>query len=640
MDGLVAEAEATETELPVTDKPADGSTDESTTEAGDKGGWDAGQATSRPGEATRRHDARRDAESLYDQIHGDMVLGNKFVLTVEGQKWRIRELASDLAEPARHAFVSPTNWAELCQRFDERPTAIVRGPSGHGKDTMAIRLLQWAGTDTIYNLDPLVDLDNLLAVIETNLDELRAAQRRVGFLLCQPRDSSPLRAFALQALERALQDIQAKLVITLRGEDSLRDDSLVPFVLPAAAGPINYAGVVEQHLRWRLKNEHFAAALMSQPELSELVAQTLATRPSCQTGADLALIISQEVSDTGVDVNRVRLRMARNREESFDIWFDGLHDTATRSFAIALAVLNGQSYDEVAQAALALQARLEPQRQVVIDGGARLVTRRVDTFTDPAGPRLTALRATASQGQIRGGQGWVPARTVSYLDTSYVQRVLRFAWSEYQIQHHLLAWLGELMAKPSDPIRTYAAQALGELATESFEYVREHGLSAWAGSDDRLLRQSTAYALKPAAKLPALRDAVQRLVGSWYADHGDPRRQATAAQVHGASLGRDSPQGTIEALGRLASIGEFEVAWAIGDALTDFAVEDPERTLPFVYDGLIAWTTVNGRPAPTSHSSSWPARWYTIRRSTLTEHDHRPGPRCCSCLTMSRCASS
>ena len=86
--------------------------------------------------------------------------------------------------------------------------------------------------------------------------------------------------------------------------------------------------------------------------------------------AELAEAIAEEADRAGAadgfDVLHIKAWRSRRGAEDFDIWFAGLGDTRTRSFAIALAVLNGLPYDAVAKAARALYRKFDTPAYMVM----------------------------------------------------------------------------------------------------------------------------------------------------------------------------------------------------------------------------------------------------------------------------------
>lgn len=556
----------------------------------DGGSWS--EPGSRSGDGSARKDHWAAARSVHgDQVHGDKVTGNKFELHLGGRKVLVRELSVDLADPVRYAFVKPGNWADLSARFRRQRMTIVRAPSGYGKDASAIRLLM-PEVETIYHLDPQTDVPQLADSIGEQATRLGGAEGGIGFLLCQPLGAAQLRGYAFHALDRALEEARARLVITLPDGVLPADADLDPYILDLAHERVDGRQIVARHLSWRC-NDDVAARLLASDSVQELLGELEDSTQACRAAAELAWIISLECTDDGtINAAAVRERQRRQGDEAFDRWFDGLRGAEERSFAIALAVLDGLSYEEVADAARRLRRRLEASRQLVVgsgtDGRSELGVAYRELLQTSTARLLDRVRAYQVDGRAPVWYGTVPVRTVRYHDPTYPLKVIERMWRGYQIQPVLLDWFSELVGGPSEPVRFYVASALGELARCSFDYLIGR-LGGWANSKNYKYREAAAYALGGPAADPALADSVNFLVGTWYADRGMPLRQATAARAYGVGVGGLGTAATIDRLGRLATVENFTVASAIGDALADLMLDDPDEVAPMTCRELLGW---------------------------------------------------
>jgi DNA-binding MarR family transcriptional regulator len=574
-----------------------------TGESADTGSWEApGEATARSGEGTTRNAHFKAARTAHgDRVAGDKVAGHKIVMQVADKTVPLREVPLDLTEPVLYAFVDPDNWIDLSTRFRSRRSAIVRGRDGRGKDACAIRLLT-GEVDTIYQLDPDVDVTRLADSIADQAGALGGSAAGIGFLLCGPTHAGKLRAFTLQSLERALEATNARLVITLSADVHPADDELDHYVLELPDTPAPLERIVRSHLSW-LCSDQAAARLVEQPTVTELIAELIAAEGSCRAAAELAAIISRERGDDDtVDGFRVRERQRHHQEQRFDLWFDGLRELDDRSFAVALAVLDGLPYEEVSGAARRLRRKLSSAQQLVLgdnrSGPAGLRVVREDRLQTPTARLLRTVRAAERDEERRFAYGMAPVRTVHYRDPDYPVRVIERIWRGYQIHPQLLEWLGELLLAPSEEVRMYAASALGIVAGFSFDYLCTAVLFRWANSKDRRLREGVAYAMLEAASDPRLAAGVSAVVTGWYANRQMPRLQATAARAYGVGVGSLDPPAVIDRLGRLALIDDFVVALAIGDALADLILQDPPRMAPLVCDTLLAWYEDDRRTRP------------------------------------------
>jgi hypothetical protein len=543
----------------------------------------AGSARKEHWEAARRN--------FVDQVQGDVVTGTKIELNLADKSVLVAELSIDLLEPVRYAFVEPPNWAATTRRFAETRTVILRGRAGDGKDAAAIRLLT-GEVQTIYHLDPGIDVTGLPESITKLTAREGRDERGIGFLLCQPTDARKLRGYTFHALESALTAANARLVVTMRPEILPADTELENYVIDLVEPSVSRRQIVLSHLSWRCNDEEALANLLANAGVESLVGELVDGGHTCQSAADLASIINSERTDEGlVNIARIRERRRRQRDHAFDVWFDGLRGADERSFAIALAVLDGLPYEDVADAARRLRAKLEPSQPLVVSGGAKpeLRVARRDLLQTSTRRLLDTVRAVECDEKARYSYGLVPVRVVTYRDELYPKRILERVWRGHQIQPTVLSWLYELILSQSEQVRYFAANAVGLLARFSFDYVRTSSLERWAASKDARLREAAAYAMREPAADPRLTACVTRVVSGWFADEGFPFRQATAARAFGVDVGQPDRATAIDRLGRLATVDDYDVCVAIGDALADFVLDDTDRMAPQVCMALLEW---------------------------------------------------
>ncbi|WP_433360104.1 hypothetical protein ACQPZX_26135 [Actinoplanes sp. CA-142083] len=562
---------------------------------GDGGSWsEAGEATARSGEGTARSEHWRAAQHAHgDHVSGDKVAGDKFEMRIADRIIPLRPLSIDLAEPVEHAFVNPEGWPAVVERFRRSRSTIVRGRAGQGKDACAIRLLG-TETDVIYQIDPEVDVAGLADSVADQVTTLGGDGRRVGFLLCQPAGAAKLRGFTLHTLEEVLYAARARLVITLPPEVRPADDELESYIVDLDAHPVDRWKIVAGHLSWRC-SDALAATLKQNPAVRELYEELLLDGLNCRAAADLAGIISSECTDDGqVNVVRVRERLRRRQDASFDLWFDSLRDADERSFAVALAVLDGLPYEEVSAAARRLRGKLETGRPLVISPGAggdgnELRMAPHDRLRTPTARLLQTLRAEQSHELVRYAYGMVPVHTVGYKDSAYPRKVIERIWRGYQVQPTLVDWLGELVLSPSEPVRFFAASTLGVLARYSFDYLCTGALHRWADSKDYRVREAVAYAMLEPTGDDQLSGSVGTVVAGWFASLDRPRAQATAARAYGVGVGGLGRAAAMDRLGRLATVDSYPVAVAIGDALADLILQSPAEAAPAACRALMSW---------------------------------------------------
>ncbi|TDC62422.1 hypothetical protein [Streptomyces hainanensis] len=539
----------------------------------------------------------------FANVEGDVVAGNKFVYLLGGQRKRLRPLSRLTRERVRFAYAEPAGLPAARETLVKQHLLILRGAPGTGKTAMAVRLLlaATAGGGPVYHLDSDVDVSSLAALLENDGGQGGGIERGVGFLLDRPTDVANLDRSAVAALQSALDNAGAWLVVTV-STTGIADSELLPGSVEVTERP-DPRSVVDAHLRHRL-GDHTATWLLARADVGTLLADFLGAESACKQAADLADALcdeyeyQRETEDGELDLGPIRRRHARIEAEEFEIWAENLRDPAARATAIALAVLNSLPRENIARAARSLRRRLtaDPSQgtysQLSAPGPEGRSPRAGGPFGTPRRTQLPRLRARA----LPKPDG-EPGELLEYIDVTFPAKVVRQAWSEYEVQDEILDWLGELVTDPDEEVRVYAAAALGVVAGVSFPYLRDRLFQHWAHSKNAQHRNAVAYALSVAARDPWVARHVTSLVEGWYADRTRPLAQATAARVHGlrAAGGVAAGGGTtggvatgadaVEFLSRLTVVDHVTVAVAVGQSLTDLLAEDRELT-PLVLGAL------------------------------------------------------
>ncbi|MFE4453568.1 hypothetical protein ACFRMP_23205, partial [Streptomyces sp. NPDC056796] len=521
-------------------------------------GSESFDATGRMGQGSLRHDRVRNA---FANVEGDVVGGDKYVLLLGGDRRRLRTLSPLVAERIRFAYQEPPGLPAAREALAGRHLLILRGAPGYGKTAMAVRLLQGMGATTTYHLDSDVDFGSLADLLERGTDSV---EQGAAFLLDQPSAVGALRGEAFEKIQGALALAGAWLVMTV-SSTSVADSELLTAVVDVTEAP-SQRGIVSSHLRWRL-GDTVRDRLLTDSEVARSLAALRDADPACKQAADLAVAIIEEWDAGWQNPENIGRRLARHADEDFDIWVEGLREPSVRSLALALAVLNGLPQEYTATAARNLRERLEDDRpHVLMAGPDGRLPRVEDPFAAARRTQLIRLRA-----QDTGKADGEPGRSLEYKDPAYPRRVIQHAWTQYEIQEELLAWLAGLVVDPAEEVRIYAAAALGVIAAESYTYLCDQLLHTWADSDNWMYRDAVAYALCVASNEPWIAERSDILVRGWFADRSRPFAQATAARVYGM---REDPGPAVAALVRLAVVDRQAVAVAIGRSLTDLVVQD------------------------------------------------------------------
>jgi hypothetical protein len=542
------------------------------------------EATSSAGAGTQRRNHLLAAQ----HILGDQVGVKNVYLGGGERRIRLSRLSSQLAAEVRNAYVKPTEWGDLHSRFQKQNTIVLCGPAGHGRQATAVRLLQAAQIETIYELEPDVDLGALAELLDAERRKPDRLKPGAAFMLHEPPDIARLRASVLHGLQEAMGDT-GRLVLTIGLDATIMDDEVNRHVVSLPPAP-KLSDILRAHLRWHVGDPR-ADADLARDGVQDLVDELLNDGATCVIAAQLAEWFSWEPED-GFDLDRVRRGMQRRSADTFAEWFDGLPDLSTRTLGIALAALDGLPYADVARAATSLHNRLDQVQKIALVPTAEDATQTSSQY------QLRNLHATTSPGEVRLTFGRVPATMVRYRRDTMANQVLDRAWHGYQIQDELLSWLRDLIDDPSEQVRLFGGTTLGVLATLSFDRVW-YVLESLAGDDLAHRREAAAVALKAVAADDRLRPAVASLVRRWY---GGANRtvQAAAARAHGMVLGQRDLPSTLDSLGRLAALGHGRVAVAIGEALADLIAADPETAARAIYPALLSWLDDYKR-APTTH---------------------------------------
>lgn len=535
-------------------------------------GAESFEATGQLGQGSQRRGLLQNAVA---NVEGDMVGGDKYVVVLGGERRKLRVLSPLIAERIRFAYCPPADLPDVRDALSRQRLLILRSAAGYGKSAMAVRLLLGACDGAVYHLDSGVDFASLAEQLENDSGVIEPG---AGFLLERPEDIGNLGRETYEKVQGALSQAGAWMVVTVASGE-LADGELLSGVrdLSDAPQPLE---VVRAHLRWRL-GERDADRLLAREDVCDVIAELVGGLPAGRQAGDLATAMAEQYDLLGsVDVNRLREHRARLEAEDFEIWAESLPDAGARSFALALAVLNGLPQEDVAQAARSLRERLEDDGPYLrAPGPDGRPVRSKDLFETPRRRRLQHLRA-----QERDKGNGEPGSILEYKDPGYARRVILHAWTQYEIQGELLDWLGELVVHPAEQVRVYAAASgLGVLAAEAYSHIERRILRPWARSDSAPRRTAVAYALSVACQNPWVREQATALVGGWYADER-PQVRAAAARVHGLGAVTERP---VEELARLFVVDSVTVAVAVGCALADLVAGDPDTAgsvLPMLRD--------------------------------------------------------
>ncbi len=271
-------------------------------------------------------------------------------------------------------------------------------------------------------------------------------------------------------------------MLTIDSGAPVPDQDLFDYIVFVVAA-LNYHGIVERYLRYRLSDDE-AELLLARTDLQKFIDDQLKTCTSSKWAADFADALAARADaaddEEGLDLDTLVAWGKERGAEKFDTWFARLGDTRTRSFAVALAVLNGLPYDAVAQAARRLYHAFDLPPYMVMATAEDVQPEGLRSFRVSRCEWLQKLSARIAESETQGMYGPSVTEIVEYRNPDYALKVIRWAWSDYEAQDALLTWLGQLADDPSDQVRISVGLALGCLARWLFDFLCYNVLSLWA----------------------------------------------------------------------------------------------------------------------------------------------------------------
>ncbi|MEH0582141.1 hypothetical protein QBA54_48715 [Streptomyces sp. B21-108] len=215
------------------------------------------------------------------------------------------------------------------------------------------------------------------------------------------------------------------------------------------------------------------------------------------------------------------------------------------AFRVALAVLDGEAFSAVADAADLLARELLTARTPGQEPG-RLV------FAEDWDGLLAAARAEFGESEDESLAGVpLPVRTVRYQGEAFAGAVLAEVWqSHHAARAPIVRWLRALADDPRPQVWVRAALAAGELSTADPGYGFVELVSPLACARSARRRYAAATALDQAGRREPYRTAVRAVVEEWaHADEAGLRWTAALALGHGRI--EPDTRTAVELLGRL-----------------------------------------------------------------------------------------
>lgn len=449
------------------------------------------------------------------------------------------------------AFHVPyAGYDEARQRLMTTRVLVLRGEEGSGRRTSALALLSSLVDDTIFNLGPDHDLESLFS-------DDRDGQ--CGYLL----DSVPgsrvgrLTQTLLSSAEHWLDRSGSFLVITVAARSEAQYDDVERYLVDHQVPDPHQ--VLRSHLHLHCPElPDPLSDWLDDPRLTGRV--EAATQPSVMVNLAVALAKAAKDDrslDDAIDYwihGRARTdaqRLLRGTQEA-DPELQPTEQLQRCAFLVALAVFNDAPYLPVAAAAELLAQALTaaaypegtPHRQI-------FALRRENC--------LTWLQGTVER--LPRGDRWGEQRTeqIRLRNQDLPSALLDELWHEYDaVRAPVLHWLQDLVIGRNPEIRVRAAQAVGKLATDDFDYVFQEVISDWAGSQWASQRYAAAWALEAAVRTGDTEGRVRWWLRYW-CRAGSRYRKLTAVTTYGTGIGADRPEEALRSLRHLSRAGDPEM---------------------------------------------------------------------------------
>jgi hypothetical protein len=387
-------------------------------------------------------------------------------------------------------------------------------------------------------------------------------------------------------------DRDGHLIITVDGLSPLRTVDLADYLVSCEQVP-DPKEVLRQHLDERLDGPDVSAALrLARTDWGRV---RLRNRPTPPRVRDLAAALAGAVlSHTRPGATDAALTAARQEYERrtqlyVNEWFEHHPATRERCFMLAVAVLNGASFEDIADAAEGLQRHVYASLPVDERAGLADPTvawplqssrkRRVQDASANLVPKATTTDAEDGLDEI-----------VELEDPLLQPLVLTNVWHEHNdILSPMLTWLTELGRDPGYrfEVSGRAAAAVGKLCASALPFLRDRIIYPWA-TDMSPLRTgmiSAAVAFMVAVYEPPLTQQVLRLLRQWT----EPKVQAglawTAATTYGLLGTKQFLEEALEGLRRVTE-HHYLLNWVVARSIANLC-ETGNAT--GAIDALLSW---------------------------------------------------
>jgi hypothetical protein len=502
---------------------------------------------------------------------------------VGGDRVAVGTVEPELLAKVRAVLVPPPVAGRALRVLRDQRVVVLQGRSHWGKASLALWLLSQVDGDggpwpEVHAIAPDTSLRELTE--ECFSDETRPDGRYVIDTL-DPAAAGSLRLPVLRTLCSELG--KGYLVVTVDGRTPVPRNELGGYLVRCEELPAAEA-VLRGNLRWRLDGQAPPERLLEAPWVRHELDRGALPGHLDQLAEVLAGVCRGTVEEAAAEAAYAGWARLRVQE-----WFESHPGLPQRCLMVAAAVLNGVSYHEVADAAIRLQATVEPpdpDEDRPRPPGWGLTSSR-DQLVEDVGARIdTELRPT-SLGPCR-------VEVLELEDPGLQRTVLDHVWEGHDaVRGELLDWLLELGHDGNLQVSGRAAAAVGALCRKDLPYLWRRVLAGWATSPRTMPRVSAAVALDVVARDPELAGHVRALLRRWVEDDPRSRLAWTATAAYGFHVGQRWPLFALRDL-RLVVEEVPHHRWVASRSLVNLCEAGKAVT---VLDKLADWAAVDD-PAP------------------------------------------
>lgn len=483
----------------------------------------------------------------------------------------------------RSVYEPTSEYHEARRVLASKHVVVLQGRQHSGKWTTALRLLSDSDSSAVAEINPDIDLDDLVGF---------EFERGRGYVVdaFRPESAVRLTGFVLNRLSGMLEARSSYVVLTVDARVSLSKDTFAEYLVAWTTIP-DRTTLLDRHLSWYLSQ---AETSVDRHKLidSEAVRELLETHLAPGDIDRLAELLAQTARGEISEEEALR-RFDVHAQQEVEEWFAKHTDLGDCAFMIAAAVLNGASYQAMASEADRLRALLEPLEPV--EPGKEPDGTRV--FATTRTQRLKDVGARIESGYEITEFGLNVVELVQLNNPAVQPAVLRHVWHEHDVvRGPLLAWLRGLGGHRSFEVRIRAAAAVGKLAEYDFGQLRTEVLVPWATDERDLVRESAADALGVPAWGSDVAPQVFGLLHHWSTLENNFHLRWTAAAAYGGYAGLRFPEVALHDLHRILAGEDLRLLNVCSRSILSlFEVGNYAWDLyGLVLDALDTWSTKNG----------------------------------------------